>query len=166
MRQRSSAYEIRRDGRRVSSIRRRTGRQWRLPPKPEYRRPNGGSCMLDQVMDHERTAELCKSALGEAAEVYSREAKLTRRSATCVFASASLPDKKTTRFPPSSTGSVSSTAAGSFRPRLGFRYTPPTAVTPHGGFCGSESQQWLGYPTNLHAGFCLGRRVHEATLAR
>ena len=34
--------------------------------------------MLDQVMDHERTAELCKSALGEAAEVYSREAKLTR----------------------------------------------------------------------------------------
>jgi hypothetical protein len=25
----------------------------------------------------------------------------------------------------------------------------PTAVTPHGGFCGGESQQWLSYPTNL-----------------
>ena len=24
----------------------------------------------------------------------------------------------------------------------------PTAVTPHGGFCGGESQQWLSYPTN------------------
>jgi hypothetical protein len=48
------------------------------PPKPEYRRPSGGSCMLDQVMDHKRTTELCKSALGEVAEVYSREAKLTR----------------------------------------------------------------------------------------
>ena len=23
----------------------------------------------------------------------------------------------------------------------------PTAVTPHGGFCGGESQQWLSYPT-------------------
>jgi hypothetical protein len=91
---------------------------------------------------------------------------LPARSATCVFASASLPDKKTTRFPPSLTGSVASTAAGSVRPRLGFRYTPPTAVTPHGGFCGGESQQWLSYPTNLHAGFCLGRRVQEATLAR
>ena len=42
----------------------------------------------------------------------------------------------------------------------------PTAVTPHGGFCGGESQQWLSYPTNLHAGFCLGRRVQEVTLAR
>ena len=27
----------------------------------------------------------------------------------------------------------------------------PTAVTPHGGFCGGESQQWLSYPTILHA---------------
>ena len=26
----------------------------------------------------------------------------------------------------------------------------PTAVTPHGGICGGESQQWLSYPTNLH----------------
>ena len=24
----------------------------------------------------------------------------------------------------------------------------PTAVTPHGGFCGGESQQWPSYPTN------------------
>src|ERR1700686_1865356 len=23
----------------------------------------------------------------------------------------------------------------------------PTAVTPHGGFCGGKSQQWLRYPT-------------------
>ena len=29
----------------------------------------------------------------------------------------------------------------------------PTAVTPHGGFCGGESQQWLSYPTNLHVRF-------------
>ena len=27
-----------------------------------------------------------------------------------------------------------------------------TAVTPHGGFCGGKSQQWLRYPTKLHAG--------------
>jgi hypothetical protein len=26
----------------------------------------------------------------------------------------------------------------------------PTAVTPHGGFCGGESQQWLSYPTKPH----------------
>ena len=25
----------------------------------------------------------------------------------------------------------------------------PTAVTPHGGICGGESQQWLSYPTKL-----------------
>jgi hypothetical protein len=24
----------------------------------------------------------------------------------------------------------------------------PTAVTPHGGFCGGKSQQWLRYPTS------------------
>jgi hypothetical protein len=29
----------------------------------------------------------------------------------------------------------------------------PTAVTPHGGFCGGESQQWLSYPTNLPVRF-------------
>ena len=29
----------------------------------------------------------------------------------------------------------------------------PTAVTPHGGICGGESQQWLSYPTNLHVRF-------------
>src|ERR1700746_395865 len=29
----------------------------------------------------------------------------------------------------------------------------PTAVTPHGGFCGGKSQQWLRYPTNPHAAF-------------
>ena len=29
----------------------------------------------------------------------------------------------------------------------------PTAVTPHGGFCGGKSQQWLRYPTNPHVRF-------------
>ena len=29
----------------------------------------------------------------------------------------------------------------------------PTAVTPHGGICGSKSQQWLRYPTNPHVRF-------------
>ena len=29
----------------------------------------------------------------------------------------------------------------------------PTAVTPHGGICGGESQQWLSYPTEPHARF-------------
>ena len=29
----------------------------------------------------------------------------------------------------------------------------PTAVTPHGGFCGGESQQWPSYPTNLPVRF-------------
>jgi len=33
----------------------------------------------------------------------------------------------------------------------------PTAVTPHGGIRGGESQQWLSYPTNLHVRFG-GRR--------
>jgi hypothetical protein len=29
----------------------------------------------------------------------------------------------------------------------------PTAVTPHGGIRGGESQQWLSYPTKPHARF-------------
>src|SRR5271163_3978813 len=37
----------------------------------------------------------------------------------------------------------------------------PTAATPHGGICGGESQQWLSYPTALHA-----RRRHAAVGAR
>ena len=32
----------------------------------------------------------------------------------------------------------------------------PTAVTPHGGFCGGKSQQWLRYPTMPHVRFCAG----------
>jgi hypothetical protein len=32
----------------------------------------------------------------------------------------------------------------------------PTAVTPHGGICGGESQQWLSYPTMPHARICEG----------
>jgi hypothetical protein len=32
----------------------------------------------------------------------------------------------------------------------------PTAVTPHGGFCGGKSQQWLRYPTKPHASICGG----------
>src|SRR5271165_4538508 len=35
----------------------------------------------------------------------------------------------------------------------------PAAVTPHGGFCGGESQQWLSYPTNLHVRLCVQRRL-------
>ena len=35
----------------------------------------------------------------------------------------------------------------------------PTAVTPHGGICGGESQQWLSYPTNLHVRLCVQRRL-------
>ena len=35
----------------------------------------------------------------------------------------------------------------------------PTAVTPHGGFCGGESQQWLSYPTNLPVRLCVQRRL-------
>jgi hypothetical protein len=29
----------------------------------------------------------------------------------------------------------------------------PTAVIPHGGICGGESQQWLSYPTDPHVRF-------------
>jgi hypothetical protein len=32
----------------------------------------------------------------------------------------------------------------------------PTAVTPHGGFCGGESQQWLSYPTKPLVRLCAG----------
>jgi hypothetical protein len=32
----------------------------------------------------------------------------------------------------------------------------PTAVTPHGGFCGGKSQQWLCYPTMPNVRFCVG----------
>jgi hypothetical protein len=32
----------------------------------------------------------------------------------------------------------------------------PTAVTPHGGFCGGKSQQWLRYPTKPPARICEG----------
>src|SRR5271166_2848042 len=32
----------------------------------------------------------------------------------------------------------------------------PTAVTPHGGICGGESQQWLSYPTKPHVRICAG----------
>ena len=40
----------------------------------------------------------------------------------------------------------------------------PTAVTPHGGFCGGKSQQWLRYPTKPHARICEGEsRVAELT---
>ena len=32
----------------------------------------------------------------------------------------------------------------------------PTAVTPHGGIRGGESQQWLSYPTKPHVRICAG----------
>ena len=39
----------------------------------------------------------------------------------------------------------------------------PTAVTPHGGICGGESQQWLSYPTKPHVRF--DERGSETELA-
>jgi hypothetical protein len=42
----------------------------------------------------------------------------------------------------------------------------PTAVTPHGGICGGESQQWLSYPTKPHAGICAGGRRQLLSLVR
>jgi hypothetical protein len=36
---------------------------------------------------------------------------------------------------------------------LQVRPEEPTAVTPHGGICGGESQQWLSYPANPHVRF-------------
>src|SRR4029077_11831440 len=39
----------------------------------------------------------------------------------------------------------------------------PTAVTPHGGFCGGKSQQWLRYPTMPHARlWCTDARCHSS----
>ena len=40
----------------------------------------------------------------------------------------------------------------------------PTAVTPHGGFCGGKSQQWLRYPTMPHVRFCAGGAQYWASL--
>ena len=37
----------------------------------------------------------------------------------------------------------------------------PTAVTPHGGIRGGESQQWLSYPTKPHVRFCAGALSNE-----
>jgi hypothetical protein len=42
----------------------------------------------------------------------------------------------------------------------------PTAVTPHGGFCGGKSQQWLRYPTKPHAGICAGGWSQGQSLPR
>ena len=36
----------------------------------------------------------------------------------------------------------------------------PTAVTPHGGICGSKSQQWLRYPTAWSCGMVTGL-IHD-----
>jgi len=40
----------------------------------------------------------------------------------------------------------------------------PTAVTPHGGIRGGESQQWLSYPTNPHVRFDERSVETEATV--
>ena len=45
------------------------------------------------------------------------------------------------------------------------RSEEPTAVTPHGGICGGESQQWLSYPTNLHVRFDEGGVETELRLS-
>ena len=42
----------------------------------------------------------------------------------------------------------------------------PTAVTPHGGICGGESQQWLSYPTKPHVRFCAGGEQKCPSLPR
>src|SRR6266567_2886626 len=42
----------------------------------------------------------------------------------------------------------------------------PTAVTPHGGFCGGKSQQWLRYPTNPHVRICAGGVRRRTSLPR
>src|SRR5260370_37080084 len=42
----------------------------------------------------------------------------------------------------------------------------PTAVTPHGGFCGGKSQQWLRYPTNPLVRICAGGVRRRTSLPR
>ena len=42
----------------------------------------------------------------------------------------------------------------------------PTAVTPHGGICGGESQQWLSYPTFPPVRICAGGAQKWASLVR
>ena len=37
----------------------------------------------------------------------------------------------------------------------------PTAVTPHGGFCGGKSQQWLRYRQAARTVLCGGRPVMD-----
>ena len=49
---------------------------------------------------------------------------------------------------------------------LQVRPEEPTAVTPHGGIRGGESQQWLSYPTKPHAGICAGGREQSLSLPR
>src|SRR5208337_2254297 len=55
------------------------------------------------------------------------------------------------RLPPPGTGDPPGMAEMIDSPRV--LSEEPTAVTPHGGICGGESQQWLSYPTNLHVRF-------------
>ena len=40
----------------------------------------------------------------------------------------------------------------------------PTAVTPHGGIRGGESQQWLSYPTKLQVRICGGGAAGDCRL--
>jgi hypothetical protein len=42
----------------------------------------------------------------------------------------------------------------------------PTAVTPHGGFCGGKRQQWLRYPTNPLVRICAGGVRRRTSLVR
>src|SRR5271170_1188987 len=74
------------------------------------------------------------------------------------------------RLPPPGTGDPPGMAAMTDPPRVPSE--EPTAVTPHGGICGGESQQWLSYPTNLHVRFdergveTEPRLSHEGTARR
>src|SRR5271157_2862329 len=61
------------------------------------------------------------------------------------------------RLPPPGTGDPPGMAAMIDSPRV--LSEEPTAVTPHGGICGGESQQWLSYPTKPHVRLCVQRRL-------
>ena len=69
-----------------------------------------------------------------------------------------------TAFPPPGTGDPPGMAAMIDSPRV--LSEEPTAVTPHGGICGGESQQWLSYPTKPQAGICAGGSEKSLALPR
>src|SRR5208337_678761 len=67
-------------------------------------------------------------------------------------------------LPPPGTGDPPAMAAMIDPPRV--LSEEPTAVTPHGGIRGGESQQRLSYPTKPHAGICAGGGEKSLSLPR